>query len=300
MRDFLLPMCATLDAPTDVRARTVPVRGNRMAKACVEMAILDAWLRAKDESLARFLGGTKERIECGVSVGLAPTTGVLLEEIEGYLDQGYRRIKVKVAPGEDVQVLDAVRNKWPDVKLMADANAAYTLDDLPTLMRFDDYNLTMIEQPLAEGDLLDHATLQAAVKTPVCLDESIESAKATADAIALKACRIVNIKAGRVGGYLEAKRVHDVARHHGIPVWCGGMLETGLGRAANLALASLQGFTLPGDTSASNRYFHEDITEPFVMAADGTMAVPRGPGIGPTPRPEALRTMVCVRETVKL
>jgi O-succinylbenzoate synthase len=302
LRDFLVPALARepLSGPEEVARRLDWVRGNRMAKAAVEMAVLDAVCRAQGWALREHLGGKKDHVECGVSVGLAPTPEALLEEIAGYVERGYRRVKVKVAPGEDVSVLETVRSKFPDVPLMADANGAFTLGDLPTLREFDQFDLMMVEQPLAEGDLRDHAILARQMRTPVCLDESVRSAKDALDAIEMGSCRIVNVKAGRVGGLLEARRIHDLALSRDVPVWCGGMLETGLGRAANLALASLEGFTLPGDTSASDRYYHEDLTEPFVLAPDGTMAVPTGPGIGVAPLPEVLRRRTAIREAVPL
>lgn len=301
MRDFLLPLAhrAPLEGPEDIAVRFAPIKGNRMAKAAVEIALLDAWLRAQDRSLADYLGGVRDRIECGVSVGLAPSADELLEEVGRYVDQGYRRVKLKVAPGEDASVLTPVREAFPTLRLMADANGSYSLDDLPALKGFDAFDLMMIEQPLAEDDLLGHALLAASIRTPVCLDESVRSAKEAADAISMGACSILSIKAGHVGGLLEARRVHDLARDAHVPVWCGGMFETGIGRAANLALASLEGFTLPGDTSASDRYFHEDITEPFVLAADGTLPVPRGPGIGVEPRDDMLVHKVRDREIVR-
>ena len=259
-----------------------------MAKATLINAVIDAEVRAKGVSLSAFLGGVRERVTCGVSVGIAPTAAELLEQVAGYLAEGYRRIKLKIEPGLDEARVSAVRAAHPDIALSVDANAAYSLNDVAVFRALDAYELLMVEQPLDYDDLLDHARLQAQIRTDLCLDESIRSAAHAAAAIELAACRIVNIKQGRVGGILEAVRVHDVARSSGVPVWCGGMLETGVGRALNLALASLPGFTLPGDTSASSRYFLDDLTEPFTMDPDGTMAVPRGPGIGVTPLPDRL------------
>lgn len=264
------------------------IRGHRMAKAMLEMALLDAELRAAGKSLADRLGAVRDRVECGVSIGIAQTTEELLEHVSGYLDEGYRRIKLKIEPGTDVERVRAVREANPDVPLSVDANAAYSLEDAGALRALDAFDLLMIEQPLPHEDLVDHAKLQRELRTAVCLDESIRSAADARAAIELGSCRIVNIKQGRVGGLLEAVRVHDVCRAREIPVWCGGMLELGIGRAANLALGGLPGFTLPGDTSASRRYFEDDLTEPFVMAADGTMGVPRGVGLGVVPRPERL------------
>jgi O-succinylbenzoate synthase len=264
------------------------VRGHPMAKATLVDAVLDAELRAEDRSLAAYLGADADRVACGVSVGIAPSVEQLLQQVDGYLAEGYRRIKLKIEPGTDVERVRAVREAHPDILLSVDANAAYSPDDAETFRALDDLRLLMIEQPLHHDDLVEHAKLQRLIRTDLCLDESIRSAADARAALELGACRVVNVKQGRVGGLLEARRVHDVCREVGAPVWCGGMLETGVGRAANLALAALPGFTLPGDTSASRRYFHEDLTEPFEMAPDGTMAVPTGPGIGVEPRADRL------------
>jgi len=264
------------------------VRGHPMAKAAVEMALLDAELREAGRSLAEHLGAGRDRVACGVSVGITPTVEELLEQVEGYLSEGYQRIKLKIEPGTDVERVRAVREAHPDILLSVDANAAYALEDVEVFRALDELELLMIEQPLFYEDLLQHAKLQRELRTAICLDESIRSAADAAAAIELGACRIVNIKQGRVGGILEARRVHDVARAAGVPVWCGGMLETGIGRAANLALAALPGFTLPGDTSASSRYFRQDLTDPFVLEPDGTMAVPTGPGLGVSPHADRI------------
>ncbi len=290
IRDFLAP---ALFRAGDVKARELDVvfgfvRGNRMAKATLIDAVLDAELRTLGESLASFLGADKDRVGCGVSLGITPTTEELLEQVQEHLDQGYRRIKLKIEPGTDVDRVDAVRAAHPDIALSVDANAAYALEDVPVLDRLDGFGLLMIEQPLHHEDLVRHAELQRRLATDLCLDESIRSAADAAAAIEIGACRVVNIKQGRVGGVLEARRVHDTCRAAGVPVWCGGMLETGVGRATNLALAGMPGFTLPGDTSVSFRYFDEDLTEPFVMASDGTMVVPSGPGIGVEPLQDRL------------
>ena len=227
----------------------------------------------------------------GVSVGIMDSIPELLDAVAGYLDAGYVRIKLKIEPGWDVEPVRAVRERFgDDVLLQVDANTAYTLGDAPLLARLDPFDLLLIEQPLPEDDILGHAELARRIRTPICLDESIVSARSAADAIALGACQIVNIKPGRVGGYLEARRIHDVCPAHGVPVWCGGMLETGLGRAANVALAALPGFTLPGDMSASDRFYRTDITEPFVLR-DGGLRVPSGPGLGVAPIPELLAEM---------
>jgi O-succinylbenzoate synthase len=290
LRDFLAP--ALIHAGDvgidDVEGMLAFVRGHPMAKASLVDAFVDATLRAEDRSLATFLGAERDRVVCGVSVGIAPSGEALLEQVAGYLAEGYRRIKLKIEPGTDVERVRAVREAHPDVALSVDANAAYTLDDAGVFEALDRLDLLMIEQPLHHDDLVNHAKLQAALGTDLCLDESIRSSADATAAIDLGACRIVNVKQGRVGGILEARRVHDACASRRVPVWCGGMLETGIGRATNLALAAMPNFTLPGDTSASARYFHDDLTEPFELASDGTMAVPRGSGIGVDPLPERL------------
>jgi len=261
------------------------VIGHRMAKATLETALLDAQLRAAETSFGGYFGATRDHVECGVSVGISPTIEQLLDEVQGYVAQGYRRIKLKIKPGWDLAPVAAVRELIGDLPLQVDANTAYTIDDIPHLRELDAFDLLLIEQPFVEEDIRSHIALAAAIETPVCLDESIVDAALAIDAIERGATSIVNIKAGRVGGYLEAVRVHDACLAREVPVWCGGMLETGIGRAANIALAALPGFTLPGDTSASDRYFAEDLTEPFVLE-NGTLAVPTGPGSGVTVRDE--------------
>jgi O-succinylbenzoate synthase len=233
-----------------------------------------------------------------VSIGIAGSVDTLVEQVGGYLEAGYRRIKLKIEPGLDVEPVTAVRDAFPDIMLSVDANAAYRLADQPVFEALDALDLLMVEQPLGHEDLLEHAALARRIATPICLDESIRSAADARAALELGSCAIVNVKQGRVGGLLEARRVHDVAVHHGAPVWCGGMLETGIGRAANVALAALPGFTLPGDTSASDRYWAEDLTRPFVVEADGTMAVPDGPGLGVEPLPERLEA--CTRRIERI
>jgi o-succinylbenzoate synthase len=290
LRTYLVP---ALLAAGEVTANKVgpllaKFKGHRMAKSALEMAVLDAELRAHGMSFAAALGSTKDSVPCGVSVGIMGSIPQLLEVVGGYLDAGYLRIKLKIEPGWDVEPVRAVRERFgDDVLLQVDANTAYTLSDIPLLQRLDPFGLLLLEQPLEEEDVLGHAELAKHLHTPICLDESVVSARSAADAIRLGACRIVNIKPSRVGGYLEARRVHDVCAAHGIPVWCGGMLETGLGRAANVALASLPGFTLPGDTSASDRFYRTDITKPFVLEA-GRLPVPSEPGLGVTPIPARL------------
>lgn len=265
----------------DVAPALAGLHGHPMAKAALEMAVLDAQLRAHEESFASFLGATVERIPSGVSVGIHDTTEELLAAVQGYVDDGYVRIKLKIEPGSDVEHVAAVRELiGPDTPFQVDANTAYRRTDGAHLRRLDRFDLLLIEQPLPEEDIVGHARLAAEVETPICLDESLVSASGTADAIELGACEIANIKAGRVGGYLEAVRIHDVCRAKGIPVWCGGMLETGIGRAANAALAALPGFTLPGDISASTRFYARDIVRDPITVTDGHVTVPTTPGLG--------------------
>ncbi|MCT9929583.1 o-succinylbenzoate synthase [Planotetraspora sp. A-T 1434] len=289
MRRFMVPALAALhhvDA-YGVGRTLEPFKGHRMAKAALETAVLDAQLRASGEPFARFLGASRDAVPCGVSVGIMDSIPQLLDAVGGYLAEGYVRIKLKIEPGWDVEPVRAVRERFGDIPLQVDANAAYTLTDAAHLSRLDAFDLLLIEQPLGDDDLVQHAELARRLRTPLCLDESIHSAAHAAAAISLKACSIVNIKPGRVGGYLEARRIHDLCRAHGVAVWCGGMLETGIGRAANVALAALPGFTLPGDTSASRRYYARDVTAPFELR-DGHLAVPTGPGIGVDPDPAVL------------
>jgi o-succinylbenzoate synthase len=294
----LLAAGATL-AAEDVRRRLGGFKGHRMAKAALETALLDAQLRAAGRSLARHLGAIVDRVPAGVSVGIPDGgTSELLDLVAGYREAGYLRIKAKVARGHDVTPIAAVRARFGDgLDLQVDANAGYDPDDpddVAALDGLDELGLVQLEQPFAPDRLRDHARHAGRWRTPVCLDESIVDAVRARDAVAAGACSIVNIKPGRVGGLLEAVAVHDACRELGVPVWCGGMLETGIGRAANVALAALPNFRLPGDTSASDRYFAEDLTEPFVLEG-GHVAVPTGPGIGRTPRPDILRTATRVR-----
>jgi O-succinylbenzoate synthase len=257
------------------------IRGNRMAKATVETAIWDLEARLADKPLWQHLGGTQIEIASGVSIGLQETTAALLEKVERELAAGYQRIKVKIKPGRDVDLVAAIRERYPNIKLSVDANSAYTLADIDLLKRLDEYDLMMIEQPLMPGDLVDHAKLQREITSPICLDESITMLMDARHAYELSACRIINIKLGRVGGLTEARRLERLCREHGIPVWCGGMLEAGIGRAHNIALSTLAGFTLPGDVSASARYWAEDIIDPPVtVSLRGTITPPSGAGIG--------------------
>ena len=305
IRRFLLPEVAALAKAGDltvarVEAAFARVKGHPMAKAAVLTALLDQSLRRSGMSFGAFLGAVRPRVPSGVSVGIMPSIDALLDAVQSYVDQGYLRIKLKIEPGWDVAPVRAVRERFGDeLLLQVDANTAYTLADARHLARLDAFDLLLIEQPLPEDDLRGHAALARLIRTPVCLDESITSARAAADAIALGATSVVNVKPGRVGGYLEARRVHDVCAANGVPVWCGGMLETGVGRAANVALAALPNFTLPGDTSASDRYFARDITRPFVLE-EGHVAVPTGPGLGVTPDPDILTEITTATEWLPL
>ena len=282
----------------DVASLLRPVHGHQMAKAAIEMAILDAELRARGESFGHYLGAVRAAVDCGVSVGIHRSIPELLRTVGDYLDQGYRRIKLKIKPGWDVEPVRAVRERFGDVALQVDANTAYAVSDAKHLAELDEFDLLLIEQPLPEEQVLAHAELAAVVRTPICLDESITSAQTAADAIDLGACRIINIKPGRVGGYLEARRIHDLCAERGIAVWMGGMLETGLGRAGNVAMAAMPNFTLAGDTSASDRYYRRDITEPFVLEG-GRLRVPVGPGLGVAVDEDFLNEITHWTETVE-
>jgi len=269
------------DHPRDVYPALDAIRGHNMAKAAVEMAAWDLFARQRGEPLARVLGGTRDRIASGVSIGIQDSLEDLAAQVERELAAGYRRIKIKIKPGWDLDPVAMIRDRFGSVPLMVDANAAYTLDDAAHLARLDPFDLMMIEQPLDDDDIRDHARLQKQIKTPICLDESIKSVRLAEDAIAAGACRIINIKPGRVGGLRESIRLHDLCAAHGIPVWHGGMLESGIGRAANIHLSTLSNFTLPGDVAASKRYFNPDLIDPPIeVAADGTIGVPTAPGLG--------------------
>jgi O-succinylbenzoate synthase len=280
---FIVPRLqgTEVESASSVASLLRPIRGNRMAKACVETAVWDLEAKQSGVPLYQMLGGVRDRIECGVSIGLQPTVEDLLDRVGRELEAGYRRIKIKIAPGRDVALVEAVRARFGDIVLSVDANAAYTLDDQAVMSRLDEFGLLMIEQPLAPGDLLDHARWQRELATPICLDESIVDADTAYKAIELGACRIVNIKLGRVGGHSEARRVADVCQRAGVPAWCGGMLESGIGRLHNAAMSTLAGFTLPGDVSDSRRYWARDVVIPRpTVEADGTMLLAAGVGIG--------------------
>ncbi|GAC1468184.1 MAG: o-succinylbenzoate synthase [Isosphaeraceae bacterium] len=259
------------------------VKGNNFAKAGLEMACWDLLARQRDVSVSSLLGGTRAEILSGVSLGIESDLGSLFDQIDRYLQEGYRRIKLKIAPGHDVSVVQGVRERYPDLPLQVDANSAYSLDDLPTLKQLDRFDLLLIEQPLAHDDIIDHARLQSCLATPICLDESIHSAEDARKALDLGACRVINIKVSRLGGLDEARKVHDLCLSRGVPVWCGGMHEFGIGRAANLAIASLPGFTIPGDVSGSDKSYHEDLVQPPVRARGGLIPVPNGAGLGHDP-----------------
>ena len=283
LKDFLAPMVVghEMKEAASINGLMKKVRGNRMAKAAIETACWDLESRRAGVPLWKHLGGAREEIPCGVSIGIQDSPDLLLEKIEKELNAGYQRIKIKIKPGWDIDIVRKVRAHFPEIRLTCDANSAYTLADAPLFKALDEFNLMMIEQPLAHDDMFDHAELQKQIKTPICLDESVRSAAEARHAIDIAACRIVNVKLGRVGGHAEAKRVEAVCREHSIPVWCGGMLESGIGRAHNIAMATLAGFTLPGDVSASARYWKEDIIEPPVtVSSRGTITVSNKPGIG--------------------
>lgn len=284
LRDVLLPSIIgkTFSSPYELAPYLTPWRGHRMSKAVVEMAFWDMWSKSFNMPLKAVLGGVRDRVDVGVSLGIAPIEKTL-DRIEKAVTDGYKRTKLKIAQGHDVKIVAAVRDRFPDIKLTVDANTDYGLFDLPTLQALDAFNLDYIEQPLAFDDIHDHAQVQAALKTAICLDESIRSASDTRKALEMRAGRVINIKVGRVGGYAEARAIHDVSAAFDAPVWCGGMLEAGIGRAHNIHLATLANFTKPGDTSSASRYFARDITEEKLEAVNGEMPVPRnGPGIGVT------------------
>jgi len=283
LTEFLAPMIAgkNLECAADASLLMKAVRGNRMAKATLETACWDLEAKRAGVPLWKHLGGVRNEIPCGVSIGIQNSIEELLEKIELEVSAGYQRIKLKIKPGWDSGVLEKVRARFPQIQLMADANSAYTLDDAPLFRQMSEFDLMMIEQPLAHDDMFDHAELQRQIETPVCLDESIHSSKDARHAIEIGACRIINVKLGRVGGHASARQVERVCREKDVPVWCGGMLESGIGRAHNIAMATLAGFTLPGDVSASSRYWSEDIIEPHVkVTSRGTIIAPHAPGIG--------------------
>jgi o-succinylbenzoate synthase len=289
-----------LDSARDCTALFAKVRGHRMAKAGVENALWDAEAKQKSRPLWKLLGGTRTEIQCGVSIGIQDSVEQLLDKIQIELAAGYRRIKVKVKPGWDVNVLEKIRSRWADITLSCDANSAYTLDQVEHLRTFDQFNLLMIEQPLWDDDIFYHARLQKELRTALCLDESIVSARSAAVAVDMAACRIINIKVGRVGGFTEARKIHDICQAQKIPVWCGGMLESGIGRAHNIALSTLENFSLPGDVSASKRYWKEDIIDPEVqVSSQGMIAISDEPGTGYRIKEELIEKLTVRKETLR-
>ena len=283
LHDFFIPAILNkqMSHPRDLKRHLQAYKGHPLARAGLEMALWDLRGKLDGKSLRALLGGEKHSVPVGVSVGIQESPEMMIEKVGDYLQRGYGRIKIKIKPGADLEVVRAVRGRYPDVDLQVDANAAYTLSDAKLFKDLDSQDLSMIEQPLVDDDLIDHAELQAQIKTPICLDESIRNQRHARQAIAIKACEVINIKSGRVGGLTEAIAIHDRCLGEGVPVWCGGMLETGIGRAANLALASLPGFTFPGDISATDRYYDADIAEPrFTLNSDSTIDVPDKPGLG--------------------
>jgi len=292
---------AHIERAAEVNEALARIRGNRMAKGGVETAIWDLEARIAGKSLWQHIGGTRDEIACGVSIGLQASAEALLEKVSREVEAGYQRIKIKIKPGQDLSLVKAVRSEFPDIRLSVDANSAYSLADTDLLKRLDEYNLMMIEQPLAAGDLVDHAKLQREVKTPICLDESILTLADARHAHELGSCKIINIKLGRVGGHAEARSIQDFCDGRETPVWCGGMLESGIGRAHNIAMSTLGGFTLPGDVSASARYWEEDIIEPPVTVSHrGNITVPAGPGIGCEVNEGRVESLVRRREEVRL
>ena len=282
LQKFLIPaiLKKEISHPNEVFDMFHFVRRNQMAKAAIETAIWDVFAKKNEKPLHEILGGTKGKIEVGKSIGIQPTPAHLVDKVEQYIYEGFKKIKVKIAPGSDLPYIRAVREKFPDVPLMADANSAYTLRDIEHLKKLDEYNLIMIEQPLAHDDIIDHAKLQRNLKTPICLDESVYSYETAKKAIELGSGQVVNIKIGRVGGLREALRIHDLCQENNIPVWCGGMLETGVGRAHNIQITTLPNFTIPGDTAPSQHYWEEDIIDPEVTMNNGVIDIPKGYGIG--------------------
>jgi O-succinylbenzoate synthase len=283
LKDFVAPLILGQDVvdAADFQRRVAGIRGHRLAKAGVEMALWDLLGKRDGKSLTEMFGGVRDKVEVGVSIGIQESASALVRTAENYVAQGYNRLKIKIKPGRDVEDASAVRKAFPDIRLQVDANSAYSLETSETLQPLDQLDLLLIEQPLFEDDIWDHRKLQAQFKTPICLDESIVSPRHARYAIEMEACRVINIKPGRVGGLSQGIEIHDMCRTQGMPVWCGGMLETGVGRASNLAIASLPGFTLPGDISASDRYFTRDITnERFTLNPDSTIDVPTAPGLG--------------------
>ena len=303
VKNYIGPLLieASIKSANQTNAALARIRGNRMAKGGVETAIWDLEARMAGKPLWRHIGGTRAEIECGVSIGLQANAEMLIEKVTREVEAGYRRIKIKIKPGQDLSLVKAVRSKFPGIQLTVDANSAYSLADTTLLKKLDEYKLMMIEQPLAAGDLLDHAKLQRQLNTAICLDESILTVADARHAHELGSCKIINVKLGRVGGHTEARSIQEFCVERSLPVWCGGMLESGVGRAHNIAMSTLQGFTLPGDVSASARYWEEDIIQPQVVVSPaGTITVPDGPGIGYEVNEPRLESLVRRREDVPL
>jgi O-succinylbenzoate synthase len=302
LRDHIWPILKKheINSAAEISDALAPIRGHNMAKAGIESALWDAEAKSLNIPLWKHLGGTREEIPCGVSIGIQPNIETLLAKVEKELSAGYQRIKIKIQPGWDLKPVEALRERWPRIRLMVDANSAYTLKDAAHLQQLDRFYLIMIEQPLSWDDIHDHATLQKQLETPICLDESIHSAADAQVAINTNACRIINIKMGRVGGHTQVKRIHNLCMEKGIPVWCGGMLESGIGRAQNIALSTLPNFVLPGDVSASKRYWAEDIINPEVeVTPHGTIKVLQAPGIGYEPRRDRIEALTKKKEVLQ-
>lgn len=301
LEDFLIPLILNkeINHPDEVSEIFAPIRKNNMAKSTIEGAIWDIYAQRTNQSLASALGGKKDKIEVGISIGIQKSVEDLVALVDEYVKEGYKRIKVKIKPGWDVEVMRTLREKFPNVAIMADANSAYRLEDAELLKQLDEFDLTMIEQPLASDDIIDHSHLQKMLSTPICLDESIHSVEDARKAVELGSTKIINIKIGRVGGLTEAKKIHDYCEANGIPVWCGGMLESGIGRAHNVALTTLSNFILPGDTASSNRYWEKDIILPEVVAANGYIQVSQSAGIGYEVDREAVESFTVAKKNYK-
>ncbi|HWI49367.1 MAG TPA: o-succinylbenzoate synthase [Rummeliibacillus sp.] len=302
LEDFLIPLVKgkEIEHPDKINDLFASIRKNNMAKSTLEGAVWDLLAKRTNQTLASALGGDKKKIEVGISIGIQNSVDELLALVDEYVNEGYKRIKVKIKPGWDVDVIRAIRERFPEVPLMADANSAYRLEDTDLLKQLDEFNLTMIEQPLASDDIIDHATLQKQLKTPICLDESIHSLEDARKAIELGSCGIINIKIGRVGGLTESKKIHDYCESKGIPVWCGGMLESGIGRAHNVALTTLSNFIMPGDTAGSERYWDQDIINPEVTVENGYISVPSEPGIGYEPNLDLIENFTVKKKVYNL
>ena len=301
LEDFLIPMILNkeIQHPDEILELFKGIRKNNMAKSAIEGAFWDIFTQQTNQSLAHALGGKKEKIDVGISLGIQESIEKQIDVVDKAIKSGYKRIKVKIKPGWDIELMRVLREHFPDTPMMADANSAYTLEDIDIFKQLDEFNLMMIEQPLASDDIIDHAVLQKQIKTPICLDESIQSLEDVRKAIELGSCGVINIKIGRVGGISEAKRIHDYCEEKGIPVWCGGMLESGIGRAHNIALTSLSNFVMPGDTAGSSHYWEQDIIKPELIVEDGYILVPQEIGIGFKPNLETIEKYTVASKTYK-